>query len=51
MSSRVEPRWQGVNVPPMTDFTDSHNDEIITTLFVMVHGWVDVRQGEWSDEA
>ena len=35
----------------MAGFTASHNGEIIPTLFVMVHGWGGVRQGEWSDEA
>jgi len=34
----------------MAGFTDPHNGEIITTLFVMVHGWLGVREGE-DDEA
>jgi hypothetical protein len=33
----------------MAGFTDPHNGAIITTLFVMVHGWLGVREGEDDD--
>jgi hypothetical protein len=46
-----QPGWQGFRKPHMPGFTDPHDGEIITTLFVMVRVWFGVIQREVIDEA